>query len=157
MKQKETEFEAFVAANTPVSTIVNNHVELSESFQVVQNHVSELLRLQDENNKLKDEVEVLEQYGCRQSLRIFGLSLPTKETSDDAKQKVAKLIRNSIIDVSVSSIDRAHRIGKVTKNNSDQNIQPIIVRFSTFTDRTLVYRGRKKKYRNTINWVFPWI
>ena len=106
--------------------------------------MSELLRLKEENNKLKDKVEGLEQYGRRPNLRIFGLRLPAKETSDEVRRKVAKLISDSDIEVPVSSIDRAHRIGKVTKNKSDQNIQHIIVRFSTFSDRTLVYRGRKK-------------
>ena len=140
----------------PVSTVVNNDAELGESLQVMQNHVSELLHLKEEDNKLKDKVEVLEQYGCRQSLRIFGLSLPTKETSDDVKQKLAKLISDSNIDVPVSSIGRAHRIGKVTKNKSDQNIQPIIVRFSTFTDRTLVYHGHKKiKEKNKLGISLP--
>ena len=97
--------------------------------------------MKEQNHKLKDKVEVLEQYGRRQSLCIFGLPLPLKETSDDVKEKVAKLISDSNIDVPVSATNRAHRIGKVTKNKSDQNI---VIRFSTFTDRTLVYRGCKK-------------
>ena len=101
-EQKKTEFEAFVVANTPVSTIVNNDAELSESLQVMQNHVSELLRLKEEDNKLKDKVEALEQYGRRQSLRIFGLSLPTKETSDYVKQKVPQFVLFSIIIVTES-------------------------------------------------------
>ena len=143
-EEKKTEFQAFVAANMPVSTVFNNDAELRESIQITQNHVSEHLRLKEENNKLKDKVEGLEQYGRRPNLRIFGLPLPAKETSDEVRRKVAKLISDSDIEVPVSSIDRAHRIGKVTKNKSDQNIQPIIVRFSAFSDRTLVYRGPKK-------------
>ena len=71
-EQKKTEFEAFVAVNTHVSTIVSNDVELSESLQVMQNHVSELLRLKEEDNKLKDKAEVLEQYG-RRYLRRYKL------------------------------------------------------------------------------------
>ena len=48
-------------------------------------------------------------------------------------------------DLPISSIDRAHHIGKVveSRNHPNQKVQPIIVRFTSFRDRTVFYRARK--------------
>ena len=46
------------------------------------------------------------------------------------------------MDIPDSSIDRAHRIGRIQKGNG-KDIQPIIVRFTTFRDRTKFYKARK--------------
>ena len=43
----------------------------------------------------------------------------------------------------VNSIDRAHRIGLRKKNDDGVEVQPIIVRFTSFRDRTIVYKARK--------------
>ena len=45
--------------------------------------------------------------------------------------------------VEIDSVDRAHRIGQRKKSDDDGKVhQQIIVRFSSFRDRTKVYRNR---------------
>ena len=136
-EEKKNEFTAFVTANNAVST--SN--ELSESIKLIQSHVTQL---KAENMALKSKVDDLQQYVRRPNLRFFGVPLPAKETADDVKRTVVQIIEENGIDVPTSSIDRAHRIGKISTNERNQKIQPIIVRFTTFRDRTLVYRGRKE-------------
>ena len=43
-----------------------------------------------------------------------------------------------------AAIDRAHRIGRVTKDKHGKPSQQVIVSFTSFSERTAVYRSRKK-------------
>ena len=47
------------------------------------------------------------------------------------------------MDIPECVLDRAHRIGRITTDDSEIKTQPIIVRFETFRHRTLFYRSRK--------------
>ena len=44
-------------------------------------------------------------------------------------------------------LDRAHRIGPVYKDESDQNAQGIIARFNNFRYRSMFYKNQKKLKR----------
>ena len=67
-------------------------------------------------------------------------------------KKVKEIITGSGINIPDDCIDRAHRIGKKQKkrvrdgNEVDDGVevQPIIVRFISFRDRTTVYKKRKE-------------
>ena len=81
----------------------------------------------------------LEQYGRRLCLRILDVDGDDSETSDDAFDKCTELFNKLELDVPEACIDRAHRIGKKTPGR----VRPIIVRFTTWRHRTMVYRKRK--------------
>ena len=59
-----------------------------------------------------------------------------KEKSDEVLKEVRKLFDEAVVEIPDVVLDRAHRTSKA---NND-----IIVRFTTFHDRTLFYRQRKK-------------
>ena len=69
---------------------------------------------------------------------MSGIPTKEKETADMVFGKVKNLIEESGVDISNSTIDRAHRIGK--KKGSSQQI---IVRFTTHRHRALLYKARK--------------
>ena len=48
------------------------------------------------------------------------------------------------VDIPDTVLDRAHRIGPVYKDKSDQNIQGIIVKFNNFRYRSMFYKNWKK-------------
>ena len=100
---------------------------------------------------LRTELEDLKQYGRRTNLRFYSVPLEGRESSD----QVLKLVENVCKEVAPhmfkfgSPIDRAHRVGKIKTENGVKT-QPIIIRFLTFRDRTVIYRARKnikEKYK----------
>ena len=109
-------------------------------------------------------IDDAEQYSRRLCLRIDNVPVDDKETSEECLNKVMHVIDNMDVDINRDMIDRAHRIGKkfvrektedsdnseVTDNEdrevpgtSSTRYQQIIVRFTSWRVRTLVYRKRK--------------
>ena len=89
--------------------------------------------------------EELEQYGRRYCLRIEGVPSVENEGSDDVLGKVKFLITESGSEIPDVVIDRPHQFGRGYKDKT-RNVpcKSIIVRFSTFRQRTLFYRNRNK-------------
>ena len=145
LKQKE-DLELFVNSRKDDLPVHNNSSELTESVKVIQEHVHTLKttnsKLEVNNSALSKNVDDLQQYIRRPNIRIFGVSVPDKESSEDVEKLVKNLINKYGMDIPDSSIDRAHRIGRIQKGNG-KDTQPIIVRFTTFRDRTKFYKARK--------------
>ena len=117
-------------------------IELLESkVAMLQTHVNNLKRSKCDYSKVDD----LEQYGRRLCLRIDGIKSSKDETSDQVLQIVKDKIKEANVEIPDLVLDRAHRVGKNYKDrNSQESCQSIIVRFSTFRHRTLLYRARKQ-------------
>ena len=102
-----------------------------------------------QNQRNQEDVEELEQYGRRLHLQIDGVPIEEEETSDDVLQKVISLCSNPETDILDMRYDRAHRIFKgYNDKGTNKNCKSIIVRFSTFRHRTMVYRLKKKMIKN---------
>ena len=88
-----------------------------------------VLRYTVQDGVLKKSVENLQQYVRRPNIRIFGVPVLPNESSEEVNKFVLGMITNNNIDIPISSIDRAHRIGKVVESRShpNQKVQPIIV------------------------------
>ena len=86
----------------------------------------------------------LEQYSRRQCLRIEGIVKPRKEKVEDVINLVKDCFAEADVDIPDTVLDKAHRIGPVYKDESDQNIQGIIVNFRC---RSMFYKNRKKLKR----------
>ena len=91
---------------------------------------------------LADKLDDLEQYGRRLSVRVYGIPPVEKETGEDVRNKVLKIISDAKIDVPANFVDRAHRIGKVVTIDGTKK-QSVIVRFNNFHYRTMFYKARK--------------
>ena len=104
-------------------------IECENSLEVSKTVSSRLVKKSDD----------LEQYGRRLCLRILDVDGGDSETSDDVFDKCTESFNKLELDIPGSCIDRAHRIGKKTPGR----VRPIIVRFTTWRHRTMVYRKRK--------------
>ena len=88
--------------------------------------------------KLEQSVDDQEQYHRRLCLRIEGIPAAGEgksESGDQCLAKVKQMFKKLNVNVPETVIDRAHMIG---------NRHQMIVRFTTWRHRTLVYRARKK-------------
>ena len=106
--------------------------------------------------KQADHIEILEsrvnqvdQYAKRQNLRIYGVEVKTvngkavSEKEDDVMKLVKKTHEEVGVDFKPDTIQRAHRVGKPTKDeHSGKTVQPIIVRFKDWNARCALYRAR---------------
>ena len=102
--------------------------------------------LQIEVSSLKVEVKNLEKnpddqgrYSRRNCLLIHGLN---KTKTKDTKEMVLDVINDKLnMEMSQVSIDRSHRLGK--QKGPGQKPQAIIVKFTRYKDRHLVFRNKK--------------
>ena len=84
----------------------------------------------------------IQQYACR-SVRICGVKAEKKETNEDVEKVIKEILNDGEIKIPVHAMDRAHRIGKAKEDDKGNITQPIIVRFTWFRDRTVVYKTSK--------------
>ena len=94
---------------------------------------------------LERRLDDSEQYSRRTSLRINGIPIQEKETSDECLQKVKTEVAKLGLNLQDSDFDRAHRIGspKDPRGTARKNRQ-MIVKFTSFHARTKVYQARPK-------------
>ena len=108
--------------------------ELDGHVKILQNAVNLLKRGQEEN----------EQYGRRLCLRIEGIKPEKDKNADSCLNKVKNVLDSLGIDIPENVIDRAHRVGKAYKNQNNVFCHRMIVHFTTWRHRTMVYRARDK-------------
>ena len=105
----------------------------------------QVMSLKHANLQMQNSKEELEQYGRRLCLRINGVPVKSDETSDDVLKYIKEMFDEGELDFSDTVIDRAHRIGpEYSDYKTKKKCKAIIVRFTTFRHRTLVYRARKQ-------------
>ena len=94
------------------------------------------------------KIDDIEQYGQRVCLR--GEDMPLKQ--DETEQKLIDQLENEFsdmgLDVTVSSIERIHRIGPIyfeeDEEGKQHERQQVVVKFKNWRSRTKVYKNRKK-------------
>ena len=89
--------------------------------------------------RIEDRNEENEQYQRGLCLRINGIEVSDDESGDDCLDKVKKVFEDIKVEVPDVAIDRAHRIGKVKRDNNGKPQRQIIVRVTSW--RFGVYRG----------------
>ena len=94
---------------------------------------------------LERRLDDSEQYSRRTSLRISGIPLDGKETGDESLKKVKEEVAKLGVKIIDLEFDRAHRVGfQKDRQGNELRERQMIVKFSSFRARTLVYRNRKK-------------
>ena len=110
---------------------------------MLQKHANALregnVGLQEKCKNLKHLVECSEQYSQRTCVRITNISREDDDMLEKVLEKVKRLVNEAGVDIPDSNIDKAHRI----RTKKDKK-QAIIVKFTTFRHRTLLYRARRK-------------
>ena len=96
-------------------------------------------------NLQKNRVGKNEQYGRRLCVRIDEIPTQNKESSENVLHKVTKMWSKAGVEIPNEVVDRPHRIGlSYTDKNSNIACKSVIVRFTTFRNRTMVYGAKKK-------------
>ena len=111
--------------------------KMQDKISVLESHINHLAKSNDE----------VEQYQRRLCLRINGIDLPSdddvKETSEECLAKVQEVFEDLGLSIPPNVINRAHRVGRVIMLKG-KKVRSMIVRFTTFRHRSMVYRARKK-------------
>ena len=99
--------------------------------------------------QLQRSTDDQEQYQRRMCLRINGVEVtPGKdETGQDCLDKCKKIFKSVGV---TSMLDRAHRIRRTKQSSNGKAYRQIIVRFTSWRHRSLVYRARKKSHVHKI-------
>ena len=130
--------------------VKKDNEELQKALQVEKDR-NEVLssKLVKQNARLSNtekELNDLEQYGRRWSVRIFGVEEPdAKETVEDCTEKAVGVFRDMIglQDITSDDIEMCHRTGSLEKAKANKKTRPIIVRFFSRQKRGLVLKNRK--------------
>ena len=78
-----------------------------------------------------------------------GVPIKKNETMDKVLTKVMDLCKEAGVNISDTVIDRTQRIGVTYVDSKSKNrCKSIIVRFTTFRYRTMVYRAKKNMKDN---------
>ena len=148
--------ERLTAQETNLKELSNNLVEkltseLTSELKIQTERINQLeddksllqkqvLELKKENIKNLVASEENEPYGRRLCLRIDGI--PTEK---NVLHKVTEMWTEAAIDIPNELVDRALRIGpSYTDKKSNVECKSVIVRFTTFRHRAMVYRAKKK-------------
>lgn len=123
----------------------------------LQKEIAQLKSIIDDKNvqiqRLEKQVDSLEQYSRRNSLRIHGLP---ENTTEDVCEVALKLVNDDLgvtPPISLSDIDRVHRIGP-RQSTSRHGPRPVILKMATYQARARIYSNRAKLRKNTNKKVF---
>ncbi len=136
LKAEICELRAQVTEKTnAISDLENNVVMLSNELDKANARVDVCeSKITDLENKLEES----EQYSRRTSLRFSGDIGPLKP-GDDYRQLVVDLANQAGIPLDKSEVDRAHPVGKDSKQ--------LIAKFTSYESRRKLY-SNKKKFKN---------
>ena len=152
---KFAEIEANMATKACIEKLHDTIKLQNEKIDVLEAKVAMMESLV---SHLTDRTEEQEQYSRRLCIRIDGIdeSKNKGESGDESLEKVKKVFQELKVVVPDAVIDRAHRIGKPKTVNGKQ-LRTMIVRFTTWRHRTIVYRARKnsKKYKVRLDLTKP--
>ncbi|XP_072172018.1 uncharacterized protein [Diadema setosum] len=114
------------------------------NIKLEQERMSENIKgITKEMEKLRENLDDLEQYGRRESLRFFGVPEKQSEDTDSVIRDVVQQHLNILLNE--KNIARSHRITPKPGNSSHgRGPKPIIVRFTTYNIRRNVYEAKSK-------------
>ena len=115
--------------------------KLDEELTKLENNIAlkdkAIAGLEDDNYRLSQEVDDLEQYTRRTNVRIYGVAEQPEENTDNLAMDFFKSELN--VDVASNDISRSHRVGK----KSGAKPRPIIVRFTKHNTKVAVMSRRR--------------
>ena len=135
--------------NTQIENLNEKLTKRNSTISILQNNVEVLneqySKLQKDINTKCDEWQWFRmwQHSRRQCLRIGGIVKPHKEKAEDVISLVKECFAEVDVDIPDIVLDRAHRVGPFYKDESDRNIQGIIVKSNNFRYRTMFWKNRK--------------
>ena len=105
--------------------------------------------------RLEADNDALEQYSRRNTVRISGLP---EESNEDTDGIVLKVAQELDVPMTLSDIDRSHRVGRMDDNRAGggrRRSRDIIVKFATYNARQRLYiKRRDLRQTRNMNHVF---
>lgn len=112
--------------------------QLEARDQLIQDLTTEVHDLKSDVEFLKNSVDELEQYGRRNAVRIWSHSM-TETPGESTDDLLRNYTEKAGFQLPPNSIGRSHRVGRPSAGK----VRPIIVKFTTYNTRRLVYDARK--------------
>ena len=109
--------------------------KLEEKQLKFTSQAHEIETLKSDNLQLQERLEKLELYSRRDNLIITGL----QETEDENPTEVLAEFFSTLVEDTIPIV-RCHRLG--SKSNSGASPRPMIVRFTSYTDRMTIWGKR---------------
>ena len=140
--EKFSEIKEIMATKDCIEKLHNTFKDQNEKIQILESKIAIMER---HISVLQNNTDENEQYSRRLCLRING-SPPVPEGDNESSESCLEKVKNVFNDLGVDIpdvvIDRAHRIGR-PRSVKVKRVHQVIVRFTTWRHRTLVYRARK--------------
>ncbi|XP_040077617.1 uncharacterized protein LOC120849453 [Ixodes scapularis] len=89
----------------------------------------------------------LENRSRRNNLVIFGLPEKDNESTEELKQTVTKDVFQKVIGVTVTSVERIHRLGR----KRDETSRPVIMKFFDYNETNEILKNCKKLKGTTLS------
>ena len=118
----------------------NKYQEHDKKIEYLERRINELEGLSIVTERMDARIENGEQYRLRMCLRFYGVSLPAESSKEGCAERVYDIIKGMGVNLPEDTIDRAHRIGRI----SDQDKQQIIMGFKSFRERSLLNKNIKE-------------
>ena len=136
-----------VATNEKIDELIKSINDKDVKINELETRIKSL---EQSNSLLERKIDDNESYLRRQNLRIIGIPQPadgSNESGDECMEKVKEEISKLGVPLNLDfALDRAHRIGKQKRDENGISIdRPMIVRFTSWHARTVVYRNRIKR------------
>lgn len=93
---------------------------------------------------LRRKIDDTEQYTRRPNLVIDGIYLKEHESPSALRKYVVKELTSLGLDVHDKDVDRVHRHEDPYRDNQNYMVQPVIVRFTSWSARNNVYNARRE-------------
>jgi len=119
---------------------------VNEEMSQLRQEVADMKQqLAEVGERLVDRTDELEQYQRRNNIRLFGIKEVKDENTDEV---VLKLCREQLgVELPEGAICRSHRTGKMPSipgEDGKKRHRPIIVRFTSYQHRRLVFNAKKR-------------
>lgn len=121
--------------------------ELNSLSTEVKNMKLSTSKLEKQVSTLIDKVDDLENRSRRNNLIIYGLEEPFEEKYEDLKAKVQDDIFQQKLEITVTGIERCHRLGKKTNDKP----RPVIIKFLDYREKTNVLSSAFKLKGSTLS------
>lgn len=110
---------------------------VTNQVKVLETSVS---RFDEQISELINKVDDLENRGRRNNLIIYGLEEPNKETYEQLEATVKDNLFHGILGLTVSGIERCHRLGRKTSEKP----RPVILKFVDYREKIAVLKASYK-------------
>ena len=122
--------------------------QMRREFEAVEEMKKEAVKVNDEVARLRARVQTqhfaqdrLEQYSCKESVRIYGIPESEGDAREDTNEIVLKIATTIGVNITTQDVSVTHRIGRRGRGNKPR---PIIAKFVRRDCKSDMMRCKKK-------------